>query len=615
MIRPRPARWFEAIVARADAFLLLQALANAGCVQTEWHPGQSADASGRGADALKAHAALVRRFGRYLPAPILRGTLAQRDPAELLETATAATRRWARQAEPVIAQLQRLEARDRELVLAETALRELADSRIDFSQLARVNQGVAAALFALPAAAEVALPPDVLARTATVDTETLLLAVGPTESIERLARAVAEANGRRARFPGWLQPSARANLDLLARRRTALARRIAGQRAQLERLSDQHGLAAALGDILLATWCFEHAGAIDQGDPARGDVFARITGWTVDPQRLVAALESSGARALVSFPPPPRGAHPPLTLVNPWWARPFEVFTRLVGMPSSTGADPSVLLAFAVPLMFGYMFGDVGQGAVLIAVGLALRRRLPVLRLLVPAGMAAMAFGFVFGTVFCYEGVLIHPLWVEPLAAPLPVLFVPVVAGAVLLTIGLLLDALEAWWNHELPRWLREDAPLLAVYVGVLGGFLHPAGWLLAGAAAVWAAAAAAWHARARWQRATAQLKAAGAALGELLERSVQILINTVSFARVGAFALAHAGLSLAVVSLAHAVGNAVGMAIVLVLGNLLILLIEGLVVSIQTTRLVLFEFFTRFFRPEGHEFRPLAPPQFLTRP
>ncbi len=614
MIRPRPARWFEAIVARDDAFLLLQALAAAGCVQTEWHPGHSPAAPQRSADALKTHAALVRRFGRYLPAPVLREPSAQRAPADLLEEATAVIQRWAHSAEPVIAELQRLEANDRELLLAEAALRELADSRIDFSQMARANQGVAAALFALPHAADVPLPPDVLARTAAVDEEKLLLAVGPTESIERLARAVVEANGRRARFPDWLQPSASANLELLAQRRAALAQGIAGQRAQLDRLADEHGLAAALGDVLLATWCFEHAGAIDQGDPARGDVFARITGWTVDARRLVDAIEASGARALAAFPPPPRGAHPPLTLVNPWWARPFEVFTRLVGMPSSSGADPSVLLAFAVPLMFGYMFGDVGQGAVLIAVGLALRRRLPVLRLLVPGGIAAMAFGFAFGSVFCYEGVLIHPLWVEPLAAPLTVLLVPVVAGAVLLTIGLLLDALEAWWQHELPRWLRADAPLLAVYVGVLGGFLHWSGWLLAGAGIAWAALAAAWHARTRWQRAAAQLKAAGAVLGELLERGVQILINTVSFARVGAFALAHAGLSLAVVSLAQAAGNVVGTAIVVVLGNLLILLIEGLVVSIQTTRLVLFEFFTRFFRPEGREFRPLAPPQFLSR-
>jgi V/A-type H+-transporting ATPase subunit I len=104
-------------------------------------------------------------------------------------------------------------------------------------------------------------------------------------------------------------------------------------------------------------------------------------------------------------------------------------------------------------------------------------------------------------------------------------------------------------------------------------------------------------------------VRAALGALGELLEHTVQVLINTLSFARVGAFALAHAGLSSAVVGLADAAGQPLIYALVLVLGNALILVVEGLVVSIQTTRLVLFEFFTRFFRAEGREFRPLAAP------
>ncbi len=302
----------------------------------------------------------------------------------------------------------------------------------------------------------------------------------------------------------------------------------------------------------------------------------------------------------MSFPPPPRGARPPLVLRNPWWARPFEVFTRLVGMPSATGTDPSVLLAFVVPLMFGYMFGDVGQGLVLVAVGYALRDRLPVLRLLIPGGVAATAFGFVFGSVFCLEHV-IEPLWLLPLEAPLTVLLVPVAGGAVLLALGMLLGLVESVWQRQLTQWMREDLPVLIVYVGVLGGILHPAGWALAALGVAWAMVAAALHGR--------RMQAALAALGELAERTLQILINTLSFARVGAFALAHAGLASAVVALAAAAGNVVAQAIVLVLGNALILAIEGLVVSIQTTRLVLFEFFTRFFHTRGREFRPLAPP------
>jgi V/A-type H+-transporting ATPase subunit I len=178
----------------------------------------------------------------------------------------------------------------------------------------------------------------------------------------------------------------------------------------------------------------------------------------------------------------------------------------------------------------------------------------------------------------------------------------------VLLTVGLLIEMLEAWWQRRLGHWARDDAPALLVYLGVLGVLLHPAGWLAVGVGAAWAALGGA---TAAGQPGTtgARLRGALAGLGELIEKTLQVLINTLSFARVGAFALAHAGLASAVVALAEAAGPGAGFWLVLVLGNLLIIAVEGLIVAIQTTRLVLFEFFTRFFEPEGRAFRPLAPP------
>jgi V/A-type H+-transporting ATPase subunit I len=110
-----------------------------------------------------------------------------------------------------------------------------------------------------------------------------------------------------------------------------------------------------------------------------------------------------------------------------------------------------------------------------------------------------------------------------------------------------------------------------------------------------------AWHAR-RWL-------AALPALGELVERTLQILVNTLSFARVGAFALAHAGLSSAIAALVAASTSAIVAVVIVILGNIVVIVLEGLVVSIQTTRLVLFEFFTRFLVAEGRVFRPLPPP------
>ena len=595
MMRPLPTRWFEIVVARDDAFIALEALAAAGCVEIEWHPSTAAADPLRSAELLKDFAELARRYRPYWPPAALRLSAERRAPLDAMTGALQTLAQWSAAMETTIVALQRAEAQQRELRLTADALRAMADARIDFSQLAQASHGVVASVFALPPRAALATPQDVLTREAVLPSERLVLAIGPVASIESMARAAAEVNGRRARFPDWLQPTAEANLALVAQRSAQVEALIAQHRAHLAQQAGQFGVARALGEIARATWCVEHGGAI--GD---GDVFARITGWTDDADTLVAAIEKSSARAIVRLPPEvewPRGAHPPLTLRNPWWVRPFEIFPRLIGMPGSAATDPSLLLAFAVPLMFGFMFGDIGQGAVLVLAGHLLRKRVPVLRLLVPGGLAAIAFGFVFGSVFCVEG-LIHPLWVVPLEQPLDILLAPLVGGALLLMLGLAIGALEAWWQGLGAHWLREDGALLATYAGVLLGLAHPVGWALAVLGVLWAIVASARTVRAKL-----------AALGELIEKTLQILINTLSFARVGAFALAHAGLASAVVTLAEASDSVVVRAMVFLLGNALILVLEGLVVSIQTTRLVLFEFFTRFFKAQGREFRPLAPP------
>jgi V/A-type H+-transporting ATPase subunit I len=100
------------------------------------------------------------------------------------------------------------------------------------------------------------------------------------------------------------------------------------------------------------------------------------------------------------------------------------------------------------------------------------------------------------------------------------------------------------------------------------------------------------------------------AGLGNLAQSTFELLLNTLSFARVGAFALAHAALETAVVTLSGST-RILGLAILIaVIGNLVVIVLEGLVVSIQTTRLVLFEFFARFFEGEGRQFRPTAAPR-----
>jgi V/A-type H+-transporting ATPase subunit I len=215
-------------------------------------------------------------------------------------------------------------------------------------------------------------------------------------------------------------------------------------------------------------------------------------------------------------------------------------------------------------------------------------------------GLAATAFGIAFGSIFSLH--VLPAAWVQPLDRPLDVLVAPLYAGALLLALGLLLAGLEAYWRGTFGRWLATDAMILPVFAGVLAAFADTRALALAAAGAV---AFLAGHAAVERRAA-----AAFAALAELVERTLQLLINTLSFARVGAFALAHAGLSSAIVALMAASDSLVVRGLVFVLGNAVVIVLETLVVSIQTTRLVLFEFFTRFLAAGGRTFRPLpAPP------
>jgi len=602
MIRPKPARWFEILAARDDATLTLEALATTGAVELEARastvlPAALADLRPQ----LSEFAELASRYHAYWPRATHPASPFPEPPAVTLARSLAHLRAWSEAAEPVIRQLQRGEAERAELLLWRRVLATVGESVIDFARLAGAGPILHARLFVFPPDSAPELPPGTLARTVDLDGTMVCalaaLTVGAGEEVQALAQQAALLKGRAYDAPAWLRADAAETERYVGPRLEALAREDERLMRNLEALHAEHDLPTALSDASRLQWVIRNVHALETGD-----LFCWITGWTSDfgGARLAEALRRSGARALLHFPPPAPKAKAPLLLDNPLWARPFEVFSRALGMPSSNEADPSVLLALAVPLMFGYMFGDVGQGLVIAAAGFAMRQRFPIARLFVAGGLAAAGFGLLFGSVFSLH--VLHPLWIAPLDDPLAILLVPLAGGAALLTIGLALNALEAWWRGELGVWLATDGGYVAAYLGILAGIVHPTSYVFAAAGALAFCIGHALHAR----RATAALSA----VAELVERLLQILINTLSFARVGAFALAHAGLSSAIAALVDAGDNIVVKGLVLVAGNALVLVLEVMVVSIQTTRLVLFEFFTRFLTAEGRIFRPLpAPP------
>jgi len=603
MMRPRPARWFEALVAREDCAMLLAALAATGLLELET---RSAAALPQYFEEvrplLQQFSDFARRYLHYWPTSELQTSTAHEAPARILAGVLERLRVWANDAEPIIRKLQLLESERTELVLWRSILDAMKSTTMGLSRLTAVGPHLRAVMVELPKDAEPHfLPSALMLRVEHAESVFFLVVAGPPE-VEVISAQVAALKGRMRPIASWLKDDLVQNQTYIEMRLDEIEREQKAAAAQIAQSHDTHGLRTLLGDARRLEWMIENVRALDGGE-----YFVRVTGWTIDFEgtALSAAIDDCGARALLHFPAAPEQSHAPLLFMNPAWTRPFELFTRALGMPASSEADPTQVLAIVIPLMFGYMFGDIGQGLVVVVAAWFFRSRYPVARLLLSGGIAAVAFGWMFGDVFSLHGI-IKPLWLYPLRDPITILLVPIVGGAAFLTLGLALDAVAAYWRGEWSAWFARNLGILLVYFGLLGALASPDAIWIAAAGLAACLAGPAIEARS----AAAILPAAG----RLIERVLQLLINTLSFARVGAFALAHAGLSSAIVSLVDAAQSLALKAVLLLLGNVLVLTIEVMLVSIQTTRLVLFEFFTQFFVGEGRAFHPLPLPPLISQ-
>lgn len=598
MLHPIAARWIEVLCSRRDSVRTAATLAATGGMEIEIRAAAETDLPLRHlAAGLDDYERLRARYERYWEGRRLRLSPLIGEPEAVLDLALGRLAAWRREADPVIDALQDCEEELGHLKWLTRIIPHLTGGALDYRLVSECGPVLATFCAIVPREADPKLPPWVIARRVPWEGQRCYLVLGPAERIDEVKHQIRAAKGRVIERPAWLRGSAGEAQARLQARCRFLSERIVHLHAELATLFEDFSLGDVLGEVAWLAWFRQHVGALERA----GEHLVWITGWTAEPsaRSLIGALQQSQSRALLRIAPPPPGAQPPQILVNPTWLRPFELFARALGAPGADEADPTPVLAFVVPLLFGYMFGDVGQGLVLVAAGWLLQRRFAAARLMIVCGLSSMAFGLLFGSLFGREDV-IPAVWLHPLSEPALVLAVPLLLGAALLGIGQVLAGLGAQRRGELADWLARDAGFLVLYLGLLGWLVQPQlaalpwlglAWYLVGAIAT-----------ARHWRETL------AAIGRLLETGLQVLVNTLSFARVGAFALAHAALSAAVVTMADALPPPAGW-LVLVLGNLLIIALEGLVVSIQTTRLILFEFFNRFLRGTGRVFRPLPPP------
>ncbi|MCU7844528.1 MAG: V-type ATP synthase subunit I [Candidatus Thiodiazotropha sp. (ex Monitilora ramsayi)] len=290
--------------------------------------------------------------------------------------------------------------------------------------------------------------------------------------------------------------------------------------------------------------------------------------------------------------------------------RPFSSLVTQYGVPRYGEINPTHLFALTYILMFGMMFGDVGHGAVILGTALLLRKKLRSFTVFgVAAGVSSIVFGFLYGSIFGYEHVL-HALWIAPLTDPLYMLTVALLWGIGFITLVTLLNIINHLLQGDRFGALFHDNGLLSLllYMSLLGtGYSFYSSGSVSG---FWTTLTVVTLIGIFAHKLLEQKAAIGertlVAFIETFEVITGYVSNTLSFLRVAAFSLNHVALAIAVFTLANMMGDT-GHWITVVLGNVFILVLEGLIVAIQVLRLEFYEGFSRFYSGDGKAFKPLT--------
>ncbi len=326
---------------------------------------------------------------------------------------------------------------------------------------------------------------------------------------------------------------------------------------------------------------------------------------------------------------------PPVKLKNNRFSRPFESFVEMYGLPSYNEIDPTVIVSVLYTLLFGIMFGDFGQGIVLSVVGAVMWRlkKMMLGRILIRCGFAASVFGLIYGAVFGLEHVL-DPMYkalfnldekpvdvLEPKTV-MTIIILAVILGAGIIILSMILNIYSSLRrrNYENALFGQNGVAGLIFYGSLVaaGGtmalgvnvvslpyvlglmilpavlifFKEPLGKLLSRAPD--------WKPK-KWGEYMVQNGF------ELFEIMLSYVTNTMSFLRVGAYVLVHAGMMMVVFTIAQIMpGGVVGYTLMAVFGNVFVIALEGLLVGIQVLRLNFYELFSRFFEGQGRPFAPI---------
>jgi V/A-type H+-transporting ATPase subunit I len=355
-------------------------------------------------------------------------------------------------------------------------------------------------------------------------------------------------------------------------------------------------------------------------------------GWI--PAKKTALLENKlreelGDTIFIQFRDPAHHETPPTFIKHPPILNRFELLTYKEGIPNYNEINPTPLYTILFAIMYGIMFGDIGQGAVLLILGLLLSKLNKPLLGISARGInklgGILAFSAVFSIIFGFlygESFLVHVLdsiWLNPIKDIVGIMVFSIIFGLIQIIIGLVLNivnlVLHKEYLHAIFSWkgaiglvyyltgiylsvqfiiggltlsvfaLPENLPFVIIALAMLGLiFLSPAIITLA----------------------EGKREELGMSLmlgfGEFFEGFISYLTNSISYVRLGAFAVAHVALG----ETAYILSASINPLLAYLMMNILVIILEGFAAGVQSIRLIYYEFSTKFYMNNGRPYRPL---------
>jgi V/A-type H+/Na+-transporting ATPase subunit I len=376
----------------------------------------------------------------------------------------------------------------------------------------------------------------------------------------------------------------------------------------------------------------------------RTEAAVLITGWA--PAHAASVLErriketTDGRCALRVVPPDGSGEdRVPVLLHHSWLLRPFETLVSTYGLPGYRELEPTIFVALSYVLMFGMMFGDAGHGLVLAAGGLFVLTRASKKAhdfglLLLFAGSSSIVFGTIYGSYFGIGLFKKYAIWHDPLEGdPIRLMYFTIGFGIIMISLGLVLNVINRFRRGDVIGGFLDKFGIAGVlfYWGALallvkGPFFESRGLTGAGMAVFLALPIVGWMIKEPLEHVIAQRASRGTggtneAAGGMAEAVTESLVgafeavlgylaNTISFVRLAAYAMSHAALLVAAFMLAAQVrefplGGSLWSVVVIILGNVAAIVLEGIIASVQALRLEYYEFFGKFFSGNGQPFEP----------